>query len=256
MAFNTSKLLSAARPMRTRTEFSQAIAGLSLSHVDRAVALLWYYRHTQAYEERSASELAGDLHDEGFPRSNVTRLAADLRRSASTVRGKRRGTFQIDVRRAGALDDTYLPILGARQVEVAGAVLSPESIVGTRPYIEKLAHQINGAYDYGFFDACAVLCRRLMESLVIEVYLSRGRHAEVQQNGVFVSLDRLLTRIKGDGTLALGRSSPKTMDEVKQIGDTAAHDRTYITQQGDIDDMKGKYRKLISELLVLAGVHR
>ena len=46
------------------------------------------------------------------------------------------------------------------------------------------------------------------------------------------------------------------MDEVKQIGDTAAHDRTYITQQGDIDDLKTKYRKLISELLVLAGIHK
>lgn len=242
--------------MRTRAEFSRAIAGLSLSHVDRAIALLWYYRHTQEYEERSASELAGDLHDEGFPEPHVTRLAADLRRSASTVRGKRRGTFQIDVRRVKALDDTYLPILGARQVEVAGAVLAPESIAGTRPYIEKLVYQINGAYDYGFFDACAVLCRRLMESLVIEIYLSRGRHPEIQQNGVFVSLDRLLARVKGDSTIALGRSTPKTMDEVKQIGDTAAHDRTYITQQGDIDDLKGKYRKLVSELLVLAGVKK
>jgi hypothetical protein len=242
--------------MKTRAEFARAIAGLTLSHVDRAVALLWYYRHTQEYEERSASELAGDLHDEGFPKPNVTRLASDLKRSASTVRGKRQGTFQVDVRRLKVLDDTYLPILGARQVKVVGAVLTPESVAGTRPYLEKLVHQINGAYDYGFFDACAVLCRRLMESLVIEIYLSRGRHGEIQQNGVFVSLDRLLARIKGDGTLALGRATPKTMDEVKQIGDTAAHDRTYITQQGDIDDLKSRYRKLISELLVLAGIQK
>lgn len=242
--------------MKTRTEFARALAGLNLSHADRAVALLWYYRHTQEYEERSASELAGDLHDEGFPKPNVTRLAADLRKGASTVRGKRQGTFQIDVRRAKPLDDTYLPILGARQAKVAGAILDPQSVAGTRSYIEKLVHQINGGYEYGFFDSCAVLCRRLMESLVIEVYLSRGRQAEIQQNGVFISLDRLLARLKGDGTIAMGRGTPKTMDEVKQIGDTAAHDRTYITQQGDIDDLKTKYRKLISELLVLAGIHK
>ncbi len=242
--------------MKTRAEFARAIASLNLSHVDRAVALLWYYRQTQEYEERAASELAGDLHDEGFPRPNVTRLAEELRKSGSAVRGKRRGTFQIDVRRVKTLDDTYLPILGARQVRVAGAILDPQSVAGTRPYIEKLVHQINGGYEYGFFDACAVLCRRLMESLVIEVYLSRGRQAEIQQNGVFISLDRLLARIKGDGTIVLGRGTPKTMDEVKQIGDTAAHDRTYVTQPGDIDDLKSKYRKLISELLVLAGIHR
>src|SRR5262249_47154840 len=113
--------------MKTRAEFARAVADLNLSHVDRAVALLWYYRHTQEYDERSAANLAADLHDEGFPKSNVTRLAADLTKSASTIRGKRRGTYQIDVRRAKALDDTYLPILGARQVEVAGAILAPES---------------------------------------------------------------------------------------------------------------------------------
>ena len=31
---------------------------------------------------------------------------------------------------------------------------------------------------------------------------------------------------------------PKTMKEIKQIGDTASHDRTYITEQTDIDDIK------------------
>ena len=46
------------------------------------------------------------------------------------------------------------------------------------------------------------------------------------------------------------------MDEVKRLGDTAAHDRTYITQQVDIDDLKARYRKLVAELLVLAGVKK
>lgn len=60
--------------MKTRTDFAQALAKQELSHVDRAIGLLWYYRHSQEYEERSASELATDLHDEGFPKPNVTRL--------------------------------------------------------------------------------------------------------------------------------------------------------------------------------------
>lgn len=240
--------------MRTRADFAQALAKKELSHVDRAIALLWYYRHSQEYEERSASELATDLHDEGFPKPNVTRLAADLRRSRQTARGKRPGTFQIDVRHVSALDDSYLPLLGTKLVKVSGAVLPADAVAGTRGYLERLAHQINGTYDAGFFDACAVLCRRLMESLVIEVYVHLGRHHEIQHNGVFVSLDRLLTQIRGDRAIVLGRASPKTMDDVKRLGDTAAHDRTYITPQVDIDDLKARYRKLIAELLRLAGV--
>jgi hypothetical protein len=229
---------------------------MELSHVDRAIALLWYYRHTQEYEERSASELATDLHDEGFPKPNVTRLDADLRRSRQTARGKRPSTFQLDIRHVPSLDELYLPLLGIRQVTVSGAVLPEGAVAGTRGYLERLAHQINGTYDSGFFDACAVLCRRLMESLVIDVYVHDGRHHEIQHGGVFVSLDRLLAHIKGDRTITLSRNTPKTMDEVKQLGDTAAHDRTYITTQVDIDDMKPRYRKMISELLTLSGIRK
>ncbi len=242
--------------MKTRADFASEIAQKSLSHVDRAVALLWYYRHTQEYEERSATALATDLHDEGFPKPNVTRLAADLKRSRCTTRGKRPGTFQIDVRHLAALDESYLPLLGARKVKVTGAILPSESLTGTRGYLEQLAHQINGSYDAGFFDACAVLCRRLMETLVIEVYIHQGRPHDIQQDGVFLPLDRLLAQIKGDKSVALGRATPKTMAEVKLLGDTAAHDRTYITKQVDIDDVKARYRKLIGELLILAGVKK
>ena len=92
--------------MRTRADFAQALAQLKLSHVARAVALLWYYRHTQEYEERSAAELAADLHDEGFPKPNVTRLSRALTRTKDTARGKRAETFQVDVRRLAALDGT------------------------------------------------------------------------------------------------------------------------------------------------------
>jgi len=240
--------------MRTRADFARALAQMDLSHVERAVALLWYYRHAQEYEECSASELAIHLHDEGYPKPNVTRLAADLRQSRDTARGKRPGTFQVDVRRVPALDEVYLPLLGTKRVKVSGAVLPGDVVAGTRGYLEQLAHQINGTYDSGFFDASAVLCRRLMESLVIEVYVHRGRHHEIQQNGVFISLDRLLAHIRGDHTVVLGRATPKTMDEVKHLGDTAAHDRTYITTQVDIDEMKARYRKMIVELLSLAGI--
>lgn len=242
--------------MLTRAQFAKAIARLELSHTQRAVALLWFYRHSQQYEERSASELASDLHDEGFPKPNVTRLAAELRKSRDTAQGKRPGTFQIDLRRVAILEEEFLPLLGQKQIEVSEAILPKDLVIGTRSYIEQLAHQINGTYDYRFFDACAVLCRRLMESLIIDIYLHLGRQAEIQQDGHFIPLERLLAHIKGNRALALSRGTPKTMEEIKQLGDTAAHDRTYITTQQDIDDVKLRYRKMIADLLALARIRR
>lgn len=93
-----------------------------------------------------------------------------------------------------------------------------------------------------------------MESLVIEVYVHRKRHVEIQSGGTFVRLEKLISHICADATVSLSRDTPKTMHEVKDLGDAAAHDRVYITQQVDIDGVASRFRRLVNELSVLAGV--
>ena len=77
---------------------------------------------------------------------------------------------------------------------------------------------------------------------------------EIQQAGVFVGLDRLIAHVRADRALTLGRNTAKTMAEVKQLGDTAAHDRVYITSRQDIDDVRARYRRMIQDLLAAAGI--
>lgn len=242
--------------MTTRSSFCCKLADLSLSHADRAVALLWYYRQTQEFDERTASELASDLREEGFPKPHVSRLKTDLRRSKFTIKGRQKDSYQIDVRRLSDLDGRYGDLLAAKRVPVSGSVIPPEWVAGTRRYLEELTRQINGSYDYGFYDACAALMRRLIESLIIEIYIHQKRHQDIQSGGVFVGLDRLIGVITNDQKVSLGRSTPKTMLETKQLGDTAAHDRVYITPQVDVDDLKAKYRRMTQELLDKAGIRK
>jgi len=240
--------------MVTRSQFARHLAKLNVSHIDRAVAFLYYYRETQQFEERSARDLAADLHDEGFPRPNVTLLKRALSRSRFTTRGARSGVYKLDVRRLGDLEALYGEFLDQKKVSVAGDVIPSDWISGTRPYLEQMVYQINATYEYGMFDACAVLCRRLMESLIIEIYIQQKRHSDIQHDGVFFMLDRLIVHVGNDQNIQLSRNIAKTMREVKQLGDTAAHDRTYITPQIDIDDLKARYRRLIMELLSVSGV--
>ncbi|MDK1022576.1 MAG: hypothetical protein QGD90_13180 [Candidatus Hydrogenedentes bacterium] len=44
------------------------------------------------------------------------------------------------------------------------------------------------------------------------------------------------------------------MLDIKELGDTASHDRVYITLKQDIDDTKFRYRRIINELLVAAAI--
>lgn len=242
--------------MADRSRFARGLASLQLSHTDRAVAFLWYYRQTQEFDERTASELANDLHDEDFPKPNVSRLSNDLRRSRFAIRGRRAGAFQIDVRRLSDLDEKYGQLLKIKKVEVQDAVIPSEWVAGTRLYLERMVHQINGSYEYGFYDACATMCRRLMESLIIETYIHGGRQHEIQSDGVFFGLERLIAYVRADKKLTLGRNTPKTMTDVKQLGDTAAHDRVYITSKQDIDDLLARYRRMLQDLLAACGIRK
>ena len=240
--------------MVSRSEFSRHLAKLDLSHADRAIAFLYYYRETQEFEERSASDLAADLHDEGFPRPNVTRLRHDLSKSRFTTKGSRSGVFRLDLRRLEEIAALYEDSLARKKVTISKNVVPPEWVAGTRTYLEQMVYQINAAYDYGMHDASAVLQRRLMESLIIEIYIHEKRHHDIQSDRVFFMLDRLISHVTSDAHVSLSRNAPKTMREVKQLGDTAAHDRTYITPKVDIDDLKPRYRRLIQELLAMAGI--
>ena len=47
-------------------------------------------------------------------------------------------------------------------------ILASSLTWNTRGYIEKVANQINGAFGKGWFDASAVMTRRLVETLIIE----------------------------------------------------------------------------------------
>jgi Domain of unknown function (DUF4145) len=243
--------------MKSRSEFAAEIASLDLGPADRAIAFLWFYRESQEYEERTASELATDMHEEGFPRANVTRLHDELRRSKYTVRGARNRSFQIAVGKLPELQHSYGELAAVTRVDVQDTVLPADWFAGTRPFLVRLAHQINGTYQFGFYDACATLCRRMMESLIIETYIHLRRAPEIRRDNAFFMLDALINKISHDTTLTLSRNSPATMTEVKNIGDTAAHDRNYITEQLDLaDGFLLRYRRLIRELMGMAGIAR
>lgn len=73
-------------------------------------------------------------------------------------------------------------------------------------------------------------------------------------NGAFFNLEQLISRITNHPQIILGRNTPKAMEKIKKSGDTAAHDRTYITQKHDLDDLKLEIRRTIQELRDLAGI--
>lgn len=240
--------------MNDRKKFLLKLAELEPTRLDQAVFLLWYYEQFQQYTERSVNDLAKDIQDDGFGLQNISRLRNQLSKSKLTVRGTRRETFRINSAHFQKLTEKYGPMVNVVEIKVTSSVIPLEFVAGTRTYLERMVNQINGSYDSGFFDASSVILRRLMETLIIEVYVKNDRLSEIKNNNITLSLSDLISTMTNDQKINKSRNFNRGANLIKDLGDTAAHDRTYITPKQDIDDNKTQVRKTIHELLVLSGI--
>lgn len=126
---------------------------------------------------------------------------------------------------------------------------------GTRGYLEKLAHQINGAYENGWFDAAAVMTRRLLETLIIEVFEKHGIGSRIQgRNGDFLYLSDLISKCLSETTWNLSRNTKRALPRLKDIGDKSAHSRRYNAIKQDVDILLPDLRVTIQEMVYLAGL--
>ena len=124
---------------------------------------------------------------------------------------------------------------------------------GTRTYIEKLAHQINGTYSHAWCDACAVMIRRLLETLIIEAFEANNIAGSIKNpQGDFLYLGDLIAAMLQEQSWNLSRNAKKALKELKDVGDKSAHSRRFVAHRQDIDKVAGDLRVAVQELTLLA----
>lgn len=130
----------------------------------------------------------------------------------------------------------------------------PFSVVrGTSGYIEKIVNQINGCYENGWFDGCAVMIRRLIETLIIEAFEHHDIASSIKNsNGDFLYLSDLINKTIAEPSWNLGRKTKSALPRLKSIGDLSAHSRRYIAHRNDIDKLVDDLRVVTQELVFLA----
>jgi hypothetical protein len=134
-------------------------------------------------------------------------------------------------------------------------VLSRTLVKNTRGYIESVVNQINGTYANAWYDACAVMIRRLIETLIIEVFEHHGIANKIKApTGDFFYLSELISSTLSEEKWNLGRNAKKALPRLKSVGDRSAHDRRFNATHDDIDKIIDDLRVCVQELLSLAGL--
>jgi hypothetical protein len=141
----------------------------------------------------------------------------------------------------GGLDAIGQPVIGFALVR------------GTRGYLEKIVHQINGSYSNGWYDACAVMVRRLVETLIIEVFEAHNLSAKITNaSGDFFYLSDLINIMLAETSWNLSRNAKKSLPKLKDIGDKSAHSRRFNAIRNDIDKIQSDLRVIVQEFVYLA----
>lgn len=132
-----------------------------------------------------------------------------------------------------------------------------ELVRETRGYIERIAEQACGCYDQGWYDAAAVMVRRLLEILIIESFESHKLTTKIKKpDDTFFFLQDLVTETLKETSWTIGRNVRKALPNLKDIGNQSAHGRRYIARKTDLDNVKRDLRLTIEELVILSKLRK
>jgi hypothetical protein len=138
----------------------------------------------------------------------------------------------------------------------SGQQIIPKGVfLNTRAYLERIAHQINGCYENGWYDACSVMLRRFIETLIIEAFEANGIDNKIKNTaGDFFYLSDLVTITLAEPSWNLSRNTKKSLPKLKDLGDKSAHSRRFLALRNDIDKLIPDIRVVSQELIMLAKI--
>lgn len=238
-------------------DFCIRLNQLELSNAQRALAILWFHDCETTGVCMKASTLARTIYSAGLGNPNSTQLEEAIAKTKLALKSK--AGFKLKPTECDTIKSWLMPILEgvAADVDLEHGYL-PEAIwMNTRGYIEKIAFQVNGCFQYGFYDGASVLLRRLVETLLIECYehgKTQARIADSDSN--YFMLSGIITDAVDKSGLSLGRETKSVLRELKAIGDRAAHNRRYNAVRADLEKIRLGVRLVIDELIQLAELKR
>ena len=234
-------------------EFCLRLDRTELSTVELAIALLWYFDQQGPGARRTAGELTRILRDSGLAEPHSTRLGLSM---VKTKHVQKSGSKHLRLKPTSReairswLADVLEP--DSPDVNQKNGFLPSEVWENTRSYVDQIARQINACFEFELFDGAAVLCRRLVETLLIEAYEACGDPNRIKDSDQNYLMLRDIIADAVNGGLTLGRDAKRTLPKIKELGDRSAHNRRYTARKPDLDKIESGLRLVVDELIQLA----
>ena len=118
-------------------------------------------------------------------------------------------------------------------------------------YIQRNAQEMCHCYDKGLFDACLVMMRKLMETLIIECFMRHSADGRIKDcQGHYFYLSDLIPEYISAAEWGVSRNIQKSLPKVKLKGDLSAHNPRFLAKKTDIDEFKFELRQATEEIIL------
>lgn len=239
--------------------FCEVVKTLNRSNAEKALAVLWFFDLERTGVSKTAGELTRVLSDHHVGTPNQTALAEGIRKTKLVHETK--SGFSLKPGSRKIIRDWLPQLEGVQPTIDHGSAYLPEPIWrNTRGYIEAVCRELNGSFHYAYYNAAAVMLRRLLETLIIEAYEHLNRSGEIKdQGGNYLMLSELAQRACGENGhtgVNLGRDSKRALKEARNIGNWSAHVRRFLANSQDLTNVQAGVRLLVQELIHIADLTR
>ncbi|HEY1372241.1 MAG TPA: hypothetical protein VGH50_07205 [Candidatus Binatia bacterium] len=123
-------------------------------------------------------------------------------------------------------------------------------VEANRGYLVTVGRQMNGCFSQGWYDACAVMMRRLIEIAIIEAFEHKAIAERIKgADGNYLQLTELVGRALAEPALPLSRNAKKFLPKLRDVGHNSAHGRYFLARKSDIENVQQGCRIVIEEFL-------
>mgnify|MGYP003302408994 CR=1 FL=1 len=221
----------------------------NMSEIDRIAAIAYFITKKNFVCEISLTDIIELLKSHGYSIPNTSRLRQNIKKDK---RFSSRGTnFCLTPTTINTFNN-ILVYNDFTTIESDSEFLDENLFSVGRTYLLKLVKQVNCSYKLNLFDATAVLIRRIFEILLIKSYENYSIENEIKKDGQYVMLEKIVDNAINNKILNLSRSK-SDLDNIRNIGNWAAHKIEYNTNKNDLDKIKESYRAITEELLYKSG---
>ncbi|MCJ7708995.1 MAG: hypothetical protein MUO38_15435 [Anaerolineales bacterium] len=130
-----------------------------------------------------------------------------------------------------------------------------EIVQGRRVYVTNVASQANRAFSCGCYDASAVMIRRLLETLIIEVFEAKAiSHLIADKSGNYLMFGDLVNKLINTKETPVGKTTRRELPTIANVLSNCAHTRAFNISKPQLLQYQAHILIAVQELINLWAV--